>query len=48
MITFENSKFDTVFGNLCLQLVPDPILVLKEVYRVCKVGARVGFSVWGR
>ena len=32
-LSFPNSSFDFVYGNLCLQIVPDPDQVLKEVFR---------------
>ena len=30
---YVDASFDAVYGNLCLQIVPDPDQVLKEVYR---------------
>jgi len=45
---FKDAEFDRCYGNLCLQLVEDPVKMLKEVRRVLKPGSTAAFSVWGR
>jgi len=40
-LTFEDNIFDTVLDSFVFCSVPDPVLGLKEVARVCKPGGKV-------
>jgi ubiquinone/menaquinone biosynthesis C-methylase UbiE len=44
---FESNSFDVYLGGLFIHLVPEPLNVLKEAYRVVKPGGSIGFSVFG-
>lgn len=47
-LPFENESFDRVMAGMNLNLVPDPTLMLQEIFRVLTPGGRMGVSVWGR
>jgi ubiquinone/menaquinone biosynthesis C-methylase UbiE len=47
-LSFPSSTFDGYLANLSLHLVPDPLKMLKEAFRVIKPGATAVFSVWGK
>lgn len=42
---FSDNSFDTAFGTEVLEHCPDPIIILKEVYRVLKPGGAFFFTV---
>lgn len=46
-LKYSNNTFDCYIANLCLQLTPDPIAMVKEAFRVTQDGGVVGFTVWG-
>ena len=43
----EDGSFDVVICALGLMYVPDPLMAVKEMYRVLKPGGRVIAAVWG-
>ena len=45
---FGARPFDRVLASLCVHLVPDPRVALREMFRVTAVGGIMAFSVWGR
>jgi ubiquinone/menaquinone biosynthesis C-methylase UbiE len=47
-LSFSDESFDRYLANLSLHIVPDPLQMLKESYRVLKADGISGFSVWGR
>jgi ubiquinone/menaquinone biosynthesis C-methylase UbiE len=47
-LPFEDSSFDRVMAGMNLNLVPDPSIMLDQMFRVLQPGGRVGISVWGR
>lgn len=40
-LTFPDESFDTVVAMYTLTVVPDPVKVMRELQRVCKVGGQV-------
>ncbi|MCG6911679.1 MAG: class I SAM-dependent methyltransferase [Deltaproteobacteria bacterium] len=40
-LKFPDNSFDTVFGSFVFCSVPDPVMGLKEIRRVCKPGGRL-------
>ena len=40
-LTFPDQSFDVVFAAYVISVVPDPLTVLKEMRRVCRVGGRI-------
>jgi ubiquinone/menaquinone biosynthesis C-methylase UbiE len=40
-LDFPDNSFDTVFGSFVFCSVPDPVMGLKEIRRVCKPGGRL-------
>ncbi len=42
-LPFEDGTFDAVFSSAMLQHLPDPLAVMREVRRVARPGAVVGF-----
>lgn len=40
-LDFPDNSFDTVFGSFVFCSVPDPVMGLKEMRRVCKPGGRL-------
>jgi SAM-dependent methyltransferase len=47
-LPLSNGSVDRFFANLTLQLVNDSDQMMREVFRVLKVGGRAAFSIWGR
>lgn len=47
-LKFGPNSFDTYIANLSLHLVPDPISMLSEAFRVLKPAGTAVFSVWGK
>ena len=40
-LTFADGAFDCVYAPYLVSVVPDPVAVLREMYRVCRPGGRV-------
>jgi len=40
-LTFADNSFDVVYAPYVISVVPDPITVAREMYRVCRPGGRV-------
>lgn len=40
-IAFPDNSFDIVYAPYLISVVPDPVAVAKEMYRVCRPGGRV-------
>lgn len=40
-LEFEDESFDLVYAPFVISVVPDPIKVVREMYRVCRVGGHV-------
>ena len=40
-MTFEDRSFDVVYAPYVISVVPDPVAVIREMYRVCRVGGYV-------
>jgi phosphatidylethanolamine/phosphatidyl-N-methylethanolamine N-methyltransferase len=40
-LAFPDQSFDVVFAAYVISVVPDPLAVLKEMRRVCRVGGRI-------
>lgn len=40
-LDFPDNSFDTIFGSFVFCSVPDPVMGLKEIRRVCKPGGRL-------
>lgn len=40
-MTFENDSFDSVYAPYLISVVPDPVAVVREMYRVCRPGGRI-------
>jgi ubiquinone/menaquinone biosynthesis C-methylase UbiE len=47
-LPFADATFDCYLANLSLMLVDNHHNQLLEAYRVCKKGANLAFTVWGR
>ena len=47
-LPFDDESFDRVMAGMNLNLVPEPSIMLQEIFRVLKPGGRMGVSVWGR
>ena len=47
-LPFKDESFDAYIANLSLMLVDNYHNQLKEAFRVCKKGSKLGFTVWGR
>ena len=45
-LPFEDEVFDSYTSNLVIMIVPDTLAMLREAFRVTKVGARACFSAW--
>ncbi|KAL6715547.1 hypothetical protein ACLMJK_006508 [Lecanora helva] len=45
-VGFEDHHFTHVLMNFGPQLMTDPILALKETYRILRSGGRMGFTCW--
>jgi len=42
-LKFADGTFDIVYAPYLISVVPDPVAVAREMYRVCRVGGRVIF-----
>ena len=42
-LTFPDDAFDIVYAPYVMSVVPDPVTVAREMYRVCRPGGRVIF-----
>lgn len=40
-MTFADNSFDVVYAPYVISVVPDPVAVAREMYRVCRPGGRV-------
>ena len=40
-LAFEDNSFDVVYAPYVISVVPDPVAVAREMYRVCRPGGRV-------
>jgi phosphatidylethanolamine/phosphatidyl-N-methylethanolamine N-methyltransferase len=40
-LTFPDESFDVVYAAYVISVVPDPLAVLRQMRRVCRVGGRV-------
>jgi phosphatidylethanolamine/phosphatidyl-N-methylethanolamine N-methyltransferase len=40
-LTFADNSFDIVYAPYLISVVPDPVRVANEMYRVCRVGGKV-------
>ena len=40
-LSFPDNSFDVVYAPYVISVVPDPVAVAKEMYRVCRPGGRV-------
>ena len=40
-LTFAENSFDVVYAPYVISVVPDPVAVAREMYRVCRPGGRV-------
>jgi phosphatidylethanolamine/phosphatidyl-N-methylethanolamine N-methyltransferase len=40
-MTFPDNSFDVVYAPYVISVVPDPVTVAREMYRVCRPGGRV-------
>jgi phosphatidylethanolamine/phosphatidyl-N-methylethanolamine N-methyltransferase len=40
-LTFADNSFDVVYAPYVVSVVPDPVAVAREMYRVCRPGGRV-------
>ena len=40
-LDFEDESFDLVYAPYVISVVPDPVKVVREMYRVCRVGGHV-------
>jgi phosphatidylethanolamine/phosphatidyl-N-methylethanolamine N-methyltransferase len=40
-LTFADNSYDVVYAPYVISVVPDPVAVAKEMYRVCRPGGRV-------
>lgn len=40
-LTFADNSFDVVYAPYVISVVPDPVAVAREMYRVCRPGGRV-------
>jgi phosphatidylethanolamine/phosphatidyl-N-methylethanolamine N-methyltransferase len=40
-MTYANDSFDVVYAPYVISVVPDPVKVAREMYRVCRPGGRV-------
>ena len=40
-IPFEDNSFDCVYAPFVISVVPDPVKVVQEMHRVCRVGGHV-------
>lgn len=40
-MNFDDESFDTVYAPYVISVVPDPVAVIREMYRVCRVGGHV-------
>ena len=40
-MTFAHNSYDVVYAPYVISVVPDPVAVAKEMYRVCRPGGRV-------
>jgi phosphatidylethanolamine/phosphatidyl-N-methylethanolamine N-methyltransferase len=40
-LAFEDNSFDVVYAPYVISVVPDPVKVAREMYRVCRPGGRV-------
>ena len=40
-LEFEDGSFDLVYAPYVISVVPDPVKVVREMYRVCRVGGHV-------
>ena len=40
-LEFEDESFDLVYAPYVISVVPDPVKVVREMHRVCRVGGRV-------
>ena len=38
---FEDNRFDVVYAPFVISVVPDPVAVVREMYRVCRPGGHV-------
>lgn len=47
-LPYTDSTFDCYLSNLCILYVNKPDNMLREALRVCKPGAGIGFTTWGR
>jgi len=47
-LAFPDDWFDAYTSNLCLQITPNHMSMLKECYRVLKPDSKAAFTVWGR
>jgi SAM-dependent methyltransferase len=45
-LPFGNEEFDAVVGNFVLHHSGDPVMLLKEAFRVLRVDGRMAFTVW--
>ena len=44
----EDESFDVYLACLSLQIVPEPIKMLNEAFRVLKKGGKAAMSIWGQ
>ena len=47
-LPFKHETFDCYLASLSLMLVDNHLNMLREAFRVCKPGASLGFTIWGR
>ena len=40
-LTYADNTFDNVYAPYLISVVPDPVAVLREMYRVCRAGGKV-------